>query len=157
SKTRLTPQSTVPNWLTYKDVGRSSVAYDVLNAVAKLSFGSGAVCTGVLVAHRRMLTNYHCLTKSTKFAITEAPTKCGAAAALFDFNDEYDKSTVVSAICSKVLGFNESLDFALLSFDTIPLLANRVARTPLKLADTVPAITEDVLVVHPPLGLAKKI
>jgi hypothetical protein len=123
--------------------------------VAKLVIGEGTVCTGFLVAPEVILTNQHCLARSTEYAEGGATPACSDIEVIFDFDVQSNPARTPRSRCSAVLGADETLDYALLKLDSVDAAAGE--RRVLRLSSTDAAEPVDVFVVHHPAGLAKKV
>ena len=153
---RVIPQSVVSSW---EDVARVRNRFreELLASVAKLFIGSGVTCTGFLVGPQAILTNFHCLDRSPAFRASQgrpAPD-CSDIAIHFDFDRQPAPEAVVRARCTRVLKFDQPLDYALLDLGSPPA-AGPTARAPFPLADQALTQVSRGHLIHHPAGLAKK-
>jgi len=163
---RLSPQTTIPNWRTVPESVsqlRLPRLAEASRAVAKLYIGDGYVCSGFLVTADIVLTNHHCLARSEAFTTTRGQPldkrACNDIEAHFDFDQQGSPKKALKTNCLAVLDFDSDLDFALLRIDSRPIVSveTPVVRQPLRLSSNRFTSGRDVIVIHHPAGLAKKV
>jgi S1-C subfamily serine protease len=158
---RMTPQSVVPTWRTVEEARglHSQKIGDWAQAVAKLYIGDGYVCTGFLIGSTALVTNHHCLNKSRDFQRTAkaAQRGCNDIDVQFDFDYQPSPDKGAMVTCAGVKDFDASLDLAVLTVNPPALPGTKGSRSVLKLASSDERHRGRAVVIHHPVGLAKKV
>jgi V8-like Glu-specific endopeptidase len=153
---RLRPESIPPNWVSPSRL-EAPPPPEVLEPIAKLYIGQGYVCTGFLVSKNLLLTNNHCLEKSTSFSRLPQGNDCSDIEIQFDFNLQGALEKTTRTRCLRVRGNDPILDYALLQLDPNNIKVSGIERRWLKFKDAALSNPAKVVIIHHPAGLAKKI
>ena len=157
---RLAPQSVTADWLNLSELRPGEAPVKQADAIAKLYIGQGWVCSGFLIAPGIILTNYHCLKLSTKYADTanQSEPSCSDIQVQFDFDDQASPQNSKSTFCQTVLDpGTPQLDYAILKFDASAVMPKKGIRGFLELSSEAASDQAEVYIIHHPNGLAKKV